>query len=180
MDGKTSKDWWEAIKKDPLKLEDWLKKQFRGEVTAVERLDHFCANFVPAGHKWLKTLYMIQEQERQHAAWVKVLLENRGYSTGLLQTPQGYWDQTLAQVSSFESAAAASANAEVMRLERIRLIAADDEAAKDIRETFQLILPQEIFHARAFRKMAGDEAMRAAAEAHQRGVQAIGLIPAGF
>jgi len=180
MVGRTSAEWWQAIKEDPAKLEDWLIKQLRGEITAVGRLEEFCTHFVPTGHKWLKTLRLIQNQERQHAAWVKSLLENRNFSTIILDTTQRYWEQMLPQVKSFESAAAVSSYAETMRLERIRLIAEDDEAPKDIQEVFKLVLPQEIFHSKAFRVMAGEEAMREVYEAHQKGLDAIGLIPAGF
>lgn len=180
MSGHTTVQWWQAIKDNPFLLEDWLTKQLRGEVTAVTRLEEFCQNYVPPGHKWLKTLRTIQDQERQHAEWVRGLLEDRGFSTEVLQTPQRYWTQTLGQVNSFESAAAASAYAETMRLARIRLIASDEQTPADIREKFRLILPQEIFHAKAFRQMAGDEAMQAALQAHQRGINAIGLIPAEF
>jgi len=177
---KTSTKWWTAIKHDPVLLEDWLEKQLRGEVTAVSRLDAFCTAFVPSDHPWFKTLRLIQSQELQHAAWVRELLENRGFSTELRADPQRYWDQTLPQVISPKSAAAASAYAESMRLERIRLIAEDLEAPKDIGEAFRRILPQEIFHARAFRSMAGEQAMEAMLNAHERGLDAIGLIPSGF
>jgi hypothetical protein len=176
----TSRAWWEAIKHDPMKLEDWLEKQLRGEITAVSRLDAFCSLFVPPEHRWHRTLRVIQGQEQQHAAWITQLLVDRGLSTELRGDPQRYWETTLPAVRSPESAAAASAYAESMRLERIRLIAEDPGAPADIGEAFRRILPQEVFHARAFRDMAGEQAMLEALEAHERGVDAIGLIPAGF
>ena len=58
------------------------------------------------------------------------------------------------------------------------MIAADPEIDTDIREVFQRILPQEEFHAHAFKVMAGERGMAATANAHAAGRAAIGLIPA--
>jgi rubrerythrin len=173
---KTSYEWWAAIKSDPALLEDWLRKQYRGEVTAVSRLEQFLERYVKADNHWYKTLRLIQEQERQHAAWIEGLLLSHGFSTEVLQTPQRYWEQTLNHATDFHRAAAASAYAEKMRLERIRLIATDPDPA-NVREVFERILPQEIFHARAFRRMAGEAAMADLLTYHEAGVEAIGLIP---
>jgi rubrerythrin len=179
MTRKTTAAWWNAIKQDPALLEDWLEKQLRGERTAVGRLEAFCEAFVPPDHRWHRTLRIIQAQEQQHAAWILRLLDDRGFSTELRGDPQRYWESTLPAVRSPESAAAASAYAESMRLERIRLIAGDPGAPTDIGEAFRRILPQEIFHARAFREMAGEDAMAELLAAHEQGLEAIGLIPSG-
>lgn len=64
-----------------------------------------------------------------------------------------------------------------MRLERIRAIASDETAPADIREVFAKILPQEEFHARAFKKMTTDDMYAATADSHELGRVALGLAP---
>lgn len=64
-----------------------------------------------------------------------------------------------------------------MRLERIRAIASDTEAPEDIKQVFLRILPQEEYHARAFRKMTSTEAYNATTDAHELGRVALGLSP---
>jgi hypothetical protein len=64
-----------------------------------------------------------------------------------------------------------------MRLLRIEVIANDESAPADARAVFRRILPQERFHERAFRVLAGPAAMAATAAAHTLGEQALGLIP---
>ena len=76
-----------------------------------------------------------------------------------------------------ETGAAVGAHAERMRLERIEAIAGDAEAPADIRQVFARILPQERFHERAFRSLAGDDALRRTASAHALGREALGLSP---
>jgi rubrerythrin len=64
-----------------------------------------------------------------------------------------------------------------MRLERIRAIASDCDAPEDIRAVFQRILPQEEFHARAFRKMTSEDVYQNTTDAHELGRIALGLTP---
>lgn len=173
----SSKVWWENIKANPDEMIDWLKDQYHGEITAHDRIMDFVEQFSPENPRHKKTLELIADQEKRHAAWVGDLLSTRGITPAVLDKEERYWQQTLPQVDSFESAAAVASHAERMRLERIRVIVSDDTADADIRAVFARILPEEEFHERAFRGMAGGEAMQAALEAHLAGRAAIGLIP---
>ena len=176
----TSLEWWALVKNDPARLADWLADQYHGEVTAQQRIVDFANQYAPEGNHWRATLLVIAGQESDHAAWVGELLIVRGLRPRLLVKQERYWERTLPAIDSFESGAAVAARAEAMRLERIRVIAADPEAPPDIREVFERILPQEEFHARAFAQMAGKPAMAAALSRHEAGMEAIGLIPAGI
>lgn len=173
----TSLQWWNRIKASPADLADWLRDQYHGEATAVIRILNFINTHVEAGSKWVDTLFIIADQEAKHSDWVKTLLETRGIPAEILQKDERYWNKTLASIDSFESGAAVAALAEKMRLERIEVIANDPDAPEDIRSTFQKILKEEQFHAKAFAEMAGDEAMRKALSNHELGMAEIGLIP---
>lgn len=105
------------------------------------------------------------------------MLTARGLETKILDKESRYWNKTIPSIDSFESGAAVAAHAEEMRLERIKIIASDDSVDNDIRETFKRILIDEVFHARAFRSMAGDKSFTEATENHKQGMIEIGLIP---
>lgn len=176
----TTAQWWKRVKANPELLTDWLRKQYHGEITAHDRIQEFARTLLPEGSKWGLVLQTIAGQELTHAQWVGELLEARGITAEVLSKEERYWNQTLPQIDSFESGAAVAAHAEQMRLERIREIAADATADADIRTVFQRIIPEEVFHAKAFAAMAGDEAMAAALFQHKLGMEAIGLIPPGM
>lgn len=173
----TSEEWWEEVKADPEKLTDWLQKQYHGEVTAADRIRDFSRNYAQPETRAARILDLIASQEVDHASWVGELLVARGIEPVLLDKDERYWEQTLPQIGSFATGAAVAAHAEHMRLERIRVIAHDPETPEDIRTVFDRILPQEVFHERAFRSLAGPEAMQETVEAHLQGRNVIGLFP---
>ena len=170
----TSEQWWNTIKNDSVKLLNWLKNQYHGEVTASARIQAFNDKFATKALD-KHTLTTIAAQEKRHAQWIGELLEARGITPQKLTKEERYWNQTLPAIKNFQTGAAVGAHAETMRLERIRVIAADTEAPKDIREVFTKILVEEVFHAQAFTNMAGPKALKATASAHQHGLNALGL-----
>jgi rubrerythrin len=174
---RTSEQWWEEVKADPAKLESWLQKQYHGEVTAADRIRDFAEKFSQPDTRASRILNLIASQEMDHASWVGSLLVARGIEPRVLDKDERYWEQTLPQIGNFATGAAVAAHAERMRLERIRVIAHDLEAPDDIRTVFDRILPQEVFHERAFTSLAGPEAMQATVEAHLQGREVIGLFP---
>jgi len=115
--------------------------------------------------------------EKNHAAWVLDLLVARNIRPTLLDKKERYWEKTLVGIDSFIKASAVAAHAEEMRLERIRAIANDETAPADIRAVFARILPQEEFHARAFKKMTTTAVYDATQDAHELGRTALGLVP---
>jgi rubrerythrin len=176
---RTSAEWWQAVKADPALLLDWLRKQYHGEATAAVRMREFLAQFGTEARdpKWVATVEEIARQEEMHAAWVGGLLRARGEEPAvIIGKSERYWQATLPGIESWESGCAVAAHAEAMRLDRIRVIAADLDAPADIREVFARILPQEEFHERAFRAFASDEALTAALETHAAGAEALGLV----
>lgn len=173
---KDSKTWWNEVKQDEEKLVKWLKDQYHGEVTAGDRI--FDISNLAVYKDVFRSLRKIAAQEYAHANWIKGLLDSRGIPAEVLVKESRYWQQTLPENHMelpLEQLAAIGAHAEAMRLERIRVIAADESAPADIRKVFQNILPQEEFHEETFRNIAGEKAVAEALASHELGVNALGL-----
>lgn len=174
---KTSKQWWEEIKADNTKLENWLQRQWRGEVTAAYRILRL-ASYVDQNSREYKILDKIADQERQHARWIEEILESRGIEVlvdDIKNAEQRYWAQTLPSIKDFVTGTAVAAHAEKMRLERITEIANDETAPEDIRSVFKKILVDEVWHESAFRNLSTPEAMAAMSGSHELGKQSLGL-----
>ncbi len=153
----TSQQWWAGIKADAARFNDWLVKQYRGEVTAARRIEQFRDAYARDAQP-KRVLTLIAAQEEKHAAWVLGLLEARGIQPDVAGAEERYWKETLPEVADFETGAAVGAHAEEMRLARIRVICDDEAAPADVRSVFQKIVKEEEFHARAFRRLAGNPA----------------------
>jgi rubrerythrin len=171
--------WWTKTRQNPQALNDWLLDQYRGEATAADRILTLAETYTSQGSRERRLLTRIAEQERKHALWVGELL-------GARQLPvpaepdtarERYWKKTLPIISDRASGAAVGAHAERMRLWRIQAIAADAQAPADVHAVFTRILPEERFHERAFRSLAGEAALHAALDGHEQGMAVLGLIP---
>jgi rubrerythrin len=174
VESKTSEAWWNEVKNDNNKLHSWLAAQYHGEATAADRIEKFLVAQSPS-EATTKTLQTIAAQELTHAEWVGGLMTARGLTPKIMDKVDRYWEETLPSIDSFEYGAAVAAHAEAMRLERIKAIASDEDSPDDIREVFTKILKDELWHERAFRKMAKSE-MQTASENHAKGLEALGLI----
>lgn len=175
MNTRTSAQWWAAVKQDPVAFEGWLLDQYRGEVTASGRIEALRDAFAPPSSPAWRVLTIIAAQERDHARWVAELLRARGVEARVEEVPSRYWEVVLGQVRDLETGAAVGAHAEEMRLERIVAISSDETAPADVRGVFARILPQERFHARAFRALASLDALTATEGAHHLGRELLGL-----
>jgi len=171
-----SVEWWVATKSSPTALLKWLKDQYHGEVTAATRMRELILIY-PANPKWKQTVETIAQQEETHAQWVGALLTARGVHPEVLQKRERYWENTLKQITDWDTGCAVAAHAEAMRLERIRAICNDPDAPSDVREVFGKILPQEEFHEKAFRSFTTDVAMKRTLEGHLAGMNELGLVP---
>lgn len=172
---RTPQQWWNDTKSDPDKFNNWLKDQYHGELTAVDRIEKYLMVHTHPDTPQYKMLKFVKDQEAEHASWVKDLLEARGLEATKLDKTERYWDKTLPNITDLEYGSAVAAHAEEMRLERIKVIVVDPDSPEDVRAVFTKILPQELGHASIFGYLAGDKKGEAA-EAHARGLEALGLI----
>lgn len=173
-----SKEWWENIKNNKEKFEEWLRKQYDGETSAYSKILNLRDTYYPGiTKKQFDTLTVIAEQEAKHANWIKELLLSRNLDVNEQAATNRYWSETLKGINSFESGCAVGAHAEAMRLARIEVICEDEDAPSDVREVFKNILKEELFHEKAFRKMAGSDAMEVTQYSHELGLALLGLEP---
>jgi hypothetical protein len=171
-----SERWWAETRDDPDKLLAWLFAQYRGEVTAVERILGLRDVHAAPGSRGYKVLTVIAGQERRHADWVGELLVARGQVPEVRGEPMArYWQRTLPGIVDLETGCAVGAHAEHMRLVRISVIAEDERAPADVRAVFARILPQEKFHERAFRSLATADSLERTRGDHALGLMALGL-----
>ena len=178
---KTSQAWWAATKNDSKALEGWLRDQYRGEATAGPRIEALRDAFTEEGTRAWRLLTVIATQERRHASWVAELLGARGIEVAIEDKADRYWRRVVPAIGDLETGAAVGAHAEAMRLERIEAIAsevvAESSELADVVGIFRRILPEERFHERAFRALAGSEALARTQDAHALGREALGLAP---
>ena len=92
-----------------------------------------------------------------------------------------YWTRVVPGIDSLATGAAVGAHAEAMRLERIEAIASDMAAESselaDVVRVFRRILPDEKFHERVFRTLAGRDALARTRGSHALAREALGLAP---
>lgn len=171
-----SLEWWNKTKASPEKLLKWLKDQYHGEVTAATRIRELILIY-DANPKWKETVELIASQEEKHAEWVGGLLKTRGIGPEILNKRERYWEETIKQITDWDTGCAVAAHAEAMRLERIKVICKDESADEDIKEVFAKILVEEEFHEKAFRTFSTSEAMEKTLAGHLAGLNELGLTP---
>lgn len=168
-----SKKWWSTVKKDEFKFNNWLQKQYFGELKASERIAQLVSKY-KLKEKDANILNIIAFQESQHAQWVLELLEAREVKP-LNDHVERYWSETGLEFESADEAFAVAAHAEGMRLERIRAIVEDTESPSDVKEVFTKILKDEEFHERAFRELTSEAQYELSRNNHEKGLKALGL-----
>lgn len=175
---KTTQEWWESIKASPDKLAAWLRRQYVGEIAAVNLLSKVLLRFgVEATTEEWNTVHKVMLQEATHGKWMREVCAARGVELEKdASAERRYWKEVLPHVTNFREAMAAAHHAEAMRLERIRLIAAEtDPAFADLAKVFARILPHEEWHEKVFGEMrngAGGEITRY----HENGLKALDLV----
>lgn len=175
----TVEQWVDKVVSSQEYKHHWLARQYIGEVSATNRMRWILSDFgqeMSALDK--RCLLLIIDDEVNHAEWIKKLLTDRNLNIPVVdeEAEKRYWAAILPTITSFNEAAAAGHLAEQMRLERIRMLAADQRVDDDIRSVFQMILPDEMFHAKAFEKMTNQSEIDKMSKHHQRGLDLLGLV----
>lgn len=172
----TTTEWINKVLMEDGYLEHWLQRQFVGEINAARRVHEFALS---SPEKYAPVLFKIAQDELKHAQWVLDLLESRNIPIPTAKDKATaevrYWEPILKHAQDFDTTAAAGYHAEGMRLNRIRALVADERIDQDIREVFAKILPDEIFHEKAFGAMASEAAKVMMADKHEEGLARLGL-----
>ena len=177
---KTIEQWWEGVTQDESLFNDWLLKQYHGELTASIRIRNMARkyNLSPLQRT---VIHRIASDEARHAKWVKDILISRGVNPKNNYGTNRYWDKTLdvekldSGSYSFEELCAIACHAESMRLDRI-VVLMKQTGHVDIAEVFSRIYLDELFHANAFRDMSTPELLTKYKENHELGKKALGLV----
>lgn len=175
---RTTQEWWDAVSNSPQKMVEWLKDQYYGEQTAAVRVRELLDQYPDITTTEKQLVTMIADDEAKHAQWVNDLLIARNIIVPEMfrEKPVRYWSETLPTgPATFSQMCAIGHHAEVMRLERIELLAKDERFA-DIAKVFRAILSDELFHAKAFKVMSTPEDIEAARGNHEAGKAALGLV----
>ena len=179
---KTSKEWYNEVLQDQTKFNDWLVKQYEGELIAANRILELAMDTdSPTNYR---ILMEISRQELQHSLWMMDILKNRNIPVPVVDlgtdekiSSSRYWPMVEKSGHTMQEKYAVGAHAETMRLDRIRAICEHPRTATDIKEVFDRILVDELWHAKAFASMAGEEAMLKIKPDHEKAKSMLGLVP---
>lgn len=173
---KTTEEWWAETKADPEKLAHWLRRQYVGEMAAVNLLSELLITYgnQATEQEW-HNVHKVMCQEATHAKWMKQVMDGRGISPEEgASTDRRYWAEVKPAVKSFAEGCAAGYHAEKMRLERIRIIANErDPEYNDLATVFSNILPHEEWHEEVFDEMRQG---RELTQYHTKGLEALNLL----
>ena len=167
----TSEQWLNSVKNNKEKFNTWLAQQWLAEVKASHEIKILADN---AEDKHKKILLRLSNDENKHANLLRSLCEKRGLSIAKESTDR-YYNTVEVQALTQDELYAIGYYAEGMRLSRIRAICNDSEMALDIKESFIVILKDEIMHERAFGRIASSTSLVKMKNKHDLGVAALGL-----
>ena len=172
---KSTSEWLEGILKDNKLLIDWLKKQYCGEVRAYIKITEVSKYLLPTETK--SKLRHIANQELQHSFLIGTLIHSRGYlpSVNYHSTEKRYWKNTELKKKTFKELMAVGSHAENMRLVRINAICDHPDTPDDIREVFQHIQKEELWHAKVFTDLSDIDSLEKMKYEHKCGLQLLGL-----
>lgn len=171
-----TKNWWQECLKDSEKLEMWLISLYNNEKDAEERFRDFAAKYCQEDEEALITFLTLAEQEHKHAQLVELILINRGLTKYKKSSKDGrYWRNTLPCINDKQTAAAIGAFAESLSLKRMRVIIKDPNTPKDLVALFEVIEPEEAYHAKALTAIATKHGMSKVKDCHDKGLEELGL-----
>jgi rubrerythrin len=171
-----TKAWWQRCLADKEKLEHWLVSLYNNEKDAEQRFIDFANTYCEKDSDEYNTFMIIANQEKQHAVLVNIILEKRGITLYEMTSKNGrYWRNTIPCICDMKTAAAIGAYAEGLSLARMRVIINDKNTPTDLKELFNIIEPEESFHAKALEKIATKFGMKSVKDCHDKGLVELGL-----
>lgn len=174
---KITKKWWNNCLNNKEKLEHWLVSLYNNERDAEQRFKDFATTYCAPNSKEYNTFMLIAEQEKNHAVLVENVLINRGVELFVKSSKDGrYWRNTILCIVDMKTAAAIGAYAEGLSLKRMRVIIKDQNTPDDLRKLFEVIEPEESFHAKTLQKIATKHGMDKVKDCHDKGLEELGLL----
>lgn len=171
-----TKNWWNKCLNDPEKLEHWLVALYNNEKDAEARFTSFGITYCYNDNEAHRTFMLIAEQERKHAIMVEEIFKNRNIKLYNKSSNDGrYWRNTLPCICDMQTAAAIGAYAEGLSLQRMRVIIKDPNTPNDLKRLFEVIEPEESYHAKILEKIATKYGMKNVKNCHDKGLEELGL-----
>jgi tRNA isopentenyl-2-thiomethyl-A-37 hydroxylase MiaE len=171
-----TKNWWQRCLNDKEKLEHWLVSLYNNEKDAEERFINFANDYCLNDKAAYDTFVTIASQEANHAVLVEKILHDRNIALYVKSSKDGrYWRNTLECICDMKTAAAIGAYAEGLSLKRMRVIIKDPNTPADLKALFEVIEPEEAYHAKALEGIATRFGMKAVKDCHDKGLKALGL-----
>jgi tRNA isopentenyl-2-thiomethyl-A-37 hydroxylase MiaE len=169
--------WWMKLLNDEEKLNAWLIKLYHNEYDAYWRFKNFAQQFTSENtENWFLFMFLA-EQELRHSVMVKIVIHKRG-----IVLPQNwmsnqglYWEKVLPCIVDLETAAGVGTLAESLSFERLRVLASCCSTPADLKELFDLIIPDERIHTQVLRVLAKKHGVDAVMGCHESGLEALGL-----
>lgn len=171
-----TQEWWTKCLNDKEKLEHWLVSLYNNEKDAEERFINFANDYCQNHKTEYDTFINIAMQEANHAMLVEKILNDRNIELYAKSSKNGrYWRNTLECICDMKTAAAIGAYAEGLSLKRMRVIIKDPNTPTDLKALFEIIEPEEAYHAKALKTIATNYGMKAVKDCHDKGLEALGL-----
>ena len=146
---------WPLRKSNPEWISEWLAEQYIGESNAVASMVALLdAHRKDPENRAVELVQLVLRDERKHLAMIEELLISRG-----CQPVPPEMTVTLRRMDEALPGSAIASRAEAVRASEIRIVIADPDVPEDVRNAFLVILNDETFHERAFRRLAGEEVM---------------------
>lgn len=158
--------WWDGLLKDDERMMRWLQKLQQTEY------DGFTGNR-EADEQWgggnpaVSNVFRVTgDDEKRHSDLLVDLIHKRGGTTVEVQPESLYWTEMDAIITSLETCAAVFHLGEVLAAERFKVLFEHDGTPDDIRAFLEAALPDEEYHARAFKRISSPEAIEIVQRKH--------------
>lgn len=153
--------WWERLLADEEAMIRWLQKlqhtEYEGYTGNIENNARW--NTEPKDLLTERVLLKTGDDELRHSDLLVELLNKRGVGPSEVSPPSVYWDEMEKHVVDLKTCSAMCYLGEQLAADRFEIILAHEGTPTDVQDFLKSALPDEKYHARVFRTLAGDDAI---------------------
>ncbi len=153
--------WWDRLIADEEAMVRWLQKlqhtEYEGWTGNIENNARW--NTEPKDLKIEQVLLKTGDDELRHSDMLVELLNKRGVGPSIVSPPSLYWEEMEKHVVDLKTCSAMCYLGEQLAADRFQIILEHPGTPSDVLDFIKSALPDEKYHARIFRILAGDEAI---------------------
>lgn len=162
-------EWWSRLCRDEEKMVRWLLKLQQTEYegfTGNKEADEKWSN----GNQAASNIFRVTgDDELRHSDILVKLLRDRGVvGSDQVSPPSYYWTEMDKIITDLHSCAAVFHLGEALAAWRFQIIRDHPDTPGDVAHFINQALPDESYHARAFRRLSTDAAIEKATATHIR------------